>query len=218
MSDPVHPQDQYLTYDEQSRIIHRLIDLTKTAPLKEKIFFAYAPQISAIPTFLIFFQSWRAGFRGYNLSKYGKARVVTIVSGLAFPANGYLAHSLAHDKLTQPFRRESAWYYGWKHAINHQFGLFSCTMGPLMLTFLFASRLGLLPIPDGMHKPGIRQIAAKVFYFKVKPYVRSIAMTAVASTAIMFFVGMGAYIQSCNLLAKVGRKTISLREENSTQM
>lgn len=205
--------DQYLPLHEQRAVISRLEDISKEAPLREKIFFAYAAEIGTIANSLIYLLSWRAGFMGYGLFKYGRARIISFTSGFIFPANSYAMNHYANRELTNPYRSESALHYTWKQGLCNQYGILGCLSGPLILTFLFASKMNLLPIPDGMHKPGVREVAAKIFYQRIRRYTKGLALSAAFSTGLMFYVGYASFIQSCNLLAKMGRKTIILKED-----
>lgn len=210
---PVAEERTYLSSSEQQEVIRRLWLANNVVPLKENIFFNHGDKISYLTLIASSFIFWRTGFRAYNLYKYGRGRTATLAVSLFLPANGALAHTAyCTNSLVDYYRSENIWTYGFRSALVHQIGLLMSLSSSLTVTFLFAQRSGILPIPAGKHRGGVRQVAFKLFMGKLKPYSKTIAMTFVTTTALMFAVGLCEYKQSCDLLAKQNRKTLSWKE------
>jgi hypothetical protein len=203
-----------LNVDQQQQLSVQLNRLAEDEPFLRRLLYpntAYLCMLSLCP--LSFF-TWRAGFKGYGLSKYGRGRILTVILAIIYPSYGALATEMwASSKLTEPFRKENPWYHGAKFALCSQAGIFSTVVGNIGVSFLIANRSGLLPIPDGMHKPGVRQVATQILLGRIKPFSKSIVLSAAFSTAFMFAVGVGGYMQTCSILAKMNKKSLIYRED-----
>ena len=170
----------------------------------------YLNYVSLLP---LTFCAWRAGFRGYGLCKYNRGRLLTLALSLTYPCYGPFAISIwAENGLLKPFREENPWHHGLRFALTNQVGMFITTTGNIGLAYLFAVKSGLIIMPPGIQNPTLRQITVKVVLNRVKPYVKSIALSAAFSTTVMFAIGYGAYQQSCYLLAKLDRKSLVYKE------
>lgn len=207
----------YLNVDQQQALAIQLEQLAEKESLSKRLLFPHAAFLDFFSLCPLSFYTWRAGFRGYGLCKYGRGRILTVVMAAVYPTYGGYATSVwGTSALTEPFRKENPWYHGLRFAAAHQVGIFITITGSICLSFVVASRSGLLPIPDGMHKPGVRQIASQVLFNRIKPYGKSIILPAVLSTVFMYAVGVGAYQQSCLLLAKLNRKSLIYKEDPET--
>lgn len=204
----------YISVNQQQEIISALSASTKDAPWREVLFFKHGPKISCGCLVASGFVFWQSGFRGYGLSKYGRGRIATFLLSLMISANqGFFHKVFVQGSLKEYYRPESMWTYGTKSAFWHQISLLISCSSVLGLTFFFAQRNGILPVPEGIHRKGVRSVALKTLVGRVRPYYKRMAMTSIATTAIMFVVGVYEYRQSCELLAKQNRKTLSLKED-----
>lgn len=205
---------RYESIDKQISRTQNLLRLAETRPLRKRATILYSGALSLLPLYAVSFVTWRAGFRGFGLSKYGRSRGITAFLAFIYPLNGGFANQvLGADKLIAPYRREDPWYYAGRFALNQQIGHFAILTGNIFTLFLFATRGGSLPIPAGIHKPGLREVAVQMLLKRLKPYYKGIAMTLVGSSVYMFALGYGAYHESCVLLAMMDRKTLGQVEE-----
>lgn len=194
---------QHSNINEQEKVLSRLNAIAVQAPLREKLFFNYGEIISYLISMPVGFVAWRAGFRGYNLHRYGKGRI----SSLAFTAVLGLNSALFHEHMCksackQPYRSENILDYGYKAALAHQFSASIMTGTGLGITFLFGLAQGTLPLPASIHERGIRKLALGTFFGRIKPYRMGIATTWAATTLMMAAIGMAEYYQSNYLLKK----------------
>lgn len=207
-------EKQYLSVEQQIKLSQKLLKLAEHEPLWNKLFFSYSSTVAAIPLYSVFLLSWRAGFRGYGLSRYGKSRFVSIVTGLIFPTNGVMCHEcFASCSFTEPFRPENPWSYGWRFAAWHQVGLLASLYGGFALTFLFARGSGVLVVPQDIIRGGWRSYTGRLFFGRIKPYSKNLAIAGLCSTAFMFLAGAAGYLQSKKLLAKMGRQSLVFKED-----
>jgi hypothetical protein len=214
-SDSSRPLDAaLLTIEEQHEIGVKLESLARKDSIYWRLLFPNSGYTNVLALAPLSFYTWRAGFRGYGLCKYGRGRILTVVMALIYPTyGGFSNETWGTTALMQPFRKEDPWYHGARFALANQPGVFITVTGNIFLSFLIASRSGLLPIPDGMHKPGIREVAAQILVGRVKPYTKSIVLSAVLSTAFMFAVGYAAYLRTNTLLADMNRKSLIYKED-----
>lgn len=203
----------YLNIREQRDVLSRLTVLTQHTPLREKFFYQYGQYIAGaviVPTTLLF---WRCGFRAFNLYKYNRNRLMTIVITASCPVNAMLSHEvLVSSKASDFFRIEDPWYYGVRSVLAHQVGLICSFCVPIAGTFYCAQINGIIPVPDKFYHKESRPYTFKYFRTQMKPYVRTIAVAWAISSAFMFLAGLAEYHQSKALLAKIDRKTLSSKE------
>ena len=205
-------EKRYLSLSEQDAVIQRLYADLDKAPLNEKIFFKYGEHLSLGALAITSLLSWRAGFRGFGLHRFGRGRIATLVCSFACPASGALVHSMfVKSELTEIFRSETAWSYATKSILAHQFGIFNSIAGSLSITYFFAQKCGILPIPDDMviREVGVRRAAIKLILDRLRPHFKTFRYCWLASTIFMFGVGFREYQESCNMLAKQNRSTLS---------
>lgn len=204
----------FLNVDQQQELAVRLQALAEKESLPKRLLFPNAAYTNVLSLLPLSFFTWRAGFRGYGLYKYNRGRLLTVTLALVYPCYGPLGTEMfATTGLLEPYRKENPWYHGARFALVNNIGIFITLTGNVCLTFLMATRSGLLPIPEGMHKPGVRQVAAQMLLGRIKPYRQSIALSALFSTAVMFAVGFAGYHQSCSILGAMNRKSLIYKED-----
>lgn len=203
----------YLTIHDQRQVFGELSFLLSTLPMREKFLYQYGAFVAgaiAIPATVIF---WRCGFRAFNLYKYNKFRLATLVISMSAPVNfGFFHEVIVTQRLQDFFRPEEALYYGFKSLIASQFGLCCCVGLSSMATFYCAQRIGIIPVPDLFYKKESRAYTIDFYKTKMRPYAKTIVMTWAMASALMFVVGLAEYHQSKTLLAKINRKTLSSKE------
>lgn len=205
----------YLSINEQQKVISQLSGAAHRAPLREKIFYSHGDKLTTatmLATSLVF---WRSGFRAFNLNKFNRGRVGTLFVATALSSvNGGFLHSWkVLNSLTDLYRSESMWTYGVRSVLVHQIAMFICFMSSCGYTFFTALRVGIIPVPIEVHKKGNRAIGIRHFVSALKPYGKTMAMTAALSSSIMFLIGLSEFKQSRALLAKINRKTLYFRED-----
>lgn len=203
----------YLSIQEQQDVLNRLKVVQDSSPLREKLFLENGEYVSAatlLGSSLVF---WRSGFRAFSLFKYSKGRVTTLLLATSSCLYGALTHSMfVKDKLASFNRKEDILYYGIRAITVHQHGLLTTFVASTCGTFMIAYKYGIIPIPEPMYKAGNRQVAFNYFKTKLQPYAKTMLWTCLASSTIMFLVGMLEYKESKRMLSKLNRKTLNLRE------
>lgn len=209
MSEP----QAYLNLRDQRELLTRISVLASQSPLRETILYQHGPFVAGaigLPATIIF---WRCGFRAFNLYKYNKNRLATLLISMSAPVNyGFFHDVLVNSKLQDFFRREGALHYGIKSFISNQLGIISSFTLTSFGTFYCAQRIGIIPVPDFFYQKESRAYTLNYYKTQLRPFVKTMAMTWAITSVLMFFVGMAEYNQSKALLAKLNRKTLSSKE------
>lgn len=204
----------YLTVREQEQISGELANIANYVSVREKLFFKYGCVLSwaALQASTLVF--WRSAFRGFNLYKFNRSRLSTLAYSCTVPFQGAYIHSAACQyKLQDYFRPENQWFFAYRAMLAHQLGLLACLSITTCVTFFAAQDKGIIPIPNQYLKKGYRLDTLKYVLTQLRPYAKTTTLTWLASSAVMFAVGLGEYKQSTALLAKLNRKTLSLKED-----
>lgn len=204
---------QYLSLNEQQKILSKLQTITNKTPLIEKFAFHQGENIQALTLFACGAVLWRCGFRGFYLQRYAKARITTLFLSQSSFAFGTLIHStFVNRPLYTPYRSENVWNYGLKSLLVHQIGLFITSAFSLGGTFAFAHRFGIVPVADQPLKAGCRRETLTFIVNRLKPYKQTILTTWALSSIFMFCIGLVEYEQSRGILAKINRKSLIYKE------
>lgn len=203
----------YLNIREQREVLTRLMVLTQNAPLQEKFFYQYGQYLAgaiSLPTTLLF---WRCGFRAFNLYKFNRNRLMTIVISMSCPVNAALSHEiLVTSEASGFFRTEDPWYYGTRSILAHQYGILCSFCITTLGTFYCAQRNGIIPVPDFFYRKESRLYTFNYIKTQLRPHAKTMAVTWAVTSAFMFLAGLAEYHQSRALLAKIDRKTLSSKE------
>lgn len=204
---------QYLSIKEQNDVRSELERIITRVPTKEKVFYEHGDKLSCGVLLTSNFVFWRSSFRGFNLARYGKFRLISLIVSCLMSVNGAFIHScMVRPTLTEYYRKESMLYYGYKSLLAHQGGLLIGFLNATGMTFFFAQYFGILPVPLSLHRDGGYKIAARYYVKGLRPYRGNIAVAALGSSLVMFTVGLLEYKQSKALLARIDRKTFSHKE------
>lgn len=203
-----------MNIEEQANVASKVKYVTLTAPYQETMFIDKGAFFGAGALLLSGYVFWRGSFRGFNLARYGRRRLVTAAVPIFCSVQGALFHSmLVKTKLDDMFREENHLSFGLRSAIAHQPGLlfsFICITG---FTFMNAHEIGVIATPKKLFKKGYRAEAINIYLSRLKPYTKHIVISWVASSAFMFIIGLLEYKQSRTILARFNRKTLGLRED-----
>lgn len=203
----------FLRVDEQDKVLEAFKKIKREADLRDKFFIESGTSISFGVLAAQSFVYWKSCFKGFNLYKYGKHRISTVFFASAVTVNATLVHGFVVTyKLTEHFRRENPLYYGLNSLKGHIISSVICFPVVTGLMFAIAQRAGIIPIPDNFYHRDVRGTAFKYVLTKLKPYSKGMIMTTLAGCSLMFVEGMLEFRDSQNLLAKINRKTVSLRE------
>lgn len=202
----------YLSVEDQALIANRIKNIMLD-PSQPKMFIDNGAGFAVGALFASGIVFWRSAFRGYNLAKYGRRRIVTAMMPLLSSFQGGLFHYFfVKHELINMFRDESYWAYGLRSAFAHQLGLAVSFVTVTGFTFWHAHEIGILPTQKRIIVKGARREAFNIYLSKLKPYRNSLALTWAFSTAFMFTIGLLEYKQSRSILARLERKTLGLRE------
>lgn len=203
----------YLRADEQDKVIQSLRVVQSKAKPSEIPFLSYTDYISVSPTLMQSYFYWRASFRGFNLFKYAKHRLTTLLVVATCTANATLLHQyMTTAKLYEYFRSEEPMHYGIRSMSAHLIGsatVFAVTTG---VSYCIAQRAGFIPLPDHYLAKGVPTLVAKYVMTKLKPFSKGMLFSTLAGCSFMFLVGIAEFRETQNLLALINRKTTSLRE------
>lgn len=204
----------YLSVEEQAKIASQVRYIVFTAPYHETMFIDKGALFAAGAIFASGIVFWRSSFRGFNLARYGRRRLVTAIMPLFCAVNGAVFHNaLVKTNLYDRFRRESYMSFGLRSLIAHQPGLMFTFFCVTTFTFMNAHDMGVIATPMRLFKKGFREEALKIYLSKLRPYAKHFAITWIASSAFMFTIGLLEYQQSRKILAKINRKTLGLKED-----
>lgn len=207
------PNEVYSSVVDQVKIKRKLRELEAKANLDEVLFLTQGDKIAFLTSLVAGRTFWRAGFRGFNLHKFGRYRITTTLFVLIFSTHSYISHKvLVTEKLWDEFRPESSLNYALKSLAAHQIGLISVSFGTIGSIFALAQRFGVIPVPHNMFDKEVRPSVFRYIRNSLRPYAKPALFVWLASSAFMTAVGIREYQESCDLLSKIGRKTIALKE------
>jgi len=206
---------RYLNVDQQRDLITKFWNYVEYAPLSEVSYLRHRPFYAFIPGAISALLAWRAGYIGFGLRRYAKARVLTLSISMMFGSTSILYSEVAHLSLQHPFTKETPWHHGFKQAMYHQFAQFTAVSGSFMLNYFIAQRSGIIIIPQKTLLFGkIPVDSLKDLYTRVRPYRYPLFASWAAGTISLFALGVAGYYQSREVLRKrFGRQTFSLVED-----
>lgn len=204
----------YLSIEEQADIANKFRYITFTAPYHETMFIDKGAMFASGAIFASGIVFWRSSFRGFNLARYGRRRLVTAIVPLFCSVNGAAFHNIiVKSNLHDMFRTESYLSFGLRSMIAHQPGLLFAYFCVTTFNFMNAHDMGIIATPMRIFKKGFFQESIKIYVSKLRPYTKHFVITWAASSAFMFAIGLLEYQQSRKILAKINRKTLGLRED-----
>lgn len=211
--------DDRLSVTEQQKVISHMRAIMSKQPLRKRVFFEQGSLICGAASTLVGLVVWRAAFRGFNLSRYGKARFASLSLSVMIPFNAAPVHSmLVSQSYTEKFRSENKWNYGINAALAYQLGTLVTVTSSFGFTFLLAHRYGTIPIPNNFLNKENGLYTLRYIGQRIRPYAKGITATFLMASVAMFFVGIRGYQETKEALAMMNRKTISMKEDNSLEM
>lgn len=201
---------RYIPLYQQQQLIGQLHRLEDSLPIKDRVIYSFgwaiAGCVQLIPSILL----WRYSFRAFNLERYGRHRFTTLVVG-AYP--GILAAmtqqlACAH-KLVEPFRSEEMWTYTLRSFLTAQ----ACTVYTsaccILFPFMVAQRIGMIRVDRFYWTKENRKHTFEFIREKVLPYKRRFIRNHIITSCAFALLGAGQFWQSQQMLARLGRKTLS---------
>lgn len=203
-------QEAYLGIQDQESIRWKFAEAEKLSKKSEVFVLNNGEKIATLSCLTAGLVFWRAGFKAFNLNKFGRFRVTTLLFNAIFCLHGGCAHiMLVNDKLYDNFRSESTWNFAARSLIANQFGLFCSSFGTVGATFALAQRFGLVPIPHNMFHAEVRPVLREFLVNSLRPHLKSVSRAWIISSLFMMAIGARQYQESCHVLSKINRKTLS---------
>lgn len=207
--------NRFLTVQEQQNILNQVKGAIVSTSIDDKLFVDYGAffeyALLGIPGFV----TWRSAFRAFNLSRYGKGRVSTLLASQLNSFSMILPHDvLVRSQVLEPFRTEDGLYHAKKSAVVHSLGITTVLFTSICVPFIVAQKNILIPVPDDYLKKPSRKIALEFIWTRLKPFGRTITLWTALSFVGSAALGYSEYQQSLDFLAKIGRKSVIYREDS----
>lgn len=206
-------QERWDSISQQDATISRFKDLQTKLPSSQTFFINNTTIFAGLLNLSTSFLCWRAGFRGFNLSKYDKNRTPSFAMTLVASCNGSLINTMMLDRLLLDYyRKENMYYYGLISLASHNLGLLISMPTALVFTFMHAQRQGVILVPDNFTVKEVRPHVYKEIRNRIGRYTKTILIGYAISNVAMFYVGCRAYTESTRILNLLGRETLSKSE------
>lgn len=196
MDIPIH--EQHAQFNSRLQIFQSKI------PLKEKVFYTHGELVATAITFGTGLVFWRCAFRAFNLHKFDKSRIPSLIITLTTCVQGGIIYTLlVKDKFIEAFIPPTRWEYVRNTLISHN--LTHAITLPSVVGFLFmnAHKHGMVVIPDKMWSKGYRHVTWNEFTSRLRPFHRRMIIGYVISNVFGTFLGYKAYSQKQNIMAKL---------------
>lgn len=203
----------YLSISDQERVIRDLYGLRQQLPMREQFWVSNGDKAAGLAVMASGLVFWRAGFRGFGLSKFNRARFSTCLFTIVNSFHGTMIHAIfVRSSLQDYYRKENALHYGIKSLISHQAGLLLTFIAAAGSTFGMAQYSGMIPVPKRFLSRNNRLKVLKYCITQFGPFRNTIAMTVMVSSLFATLVGVLEFRQSQKLLARLDRKSLVYRE------
>lgn len=206
--------ESFLRSEEQDDIKCKIARLINQAPKHEVLFLRFGTKVCFIASLLSSIVLWRSSYRAYGLAKYN----VFPKSGIFFSLVGAFQGACIHDvyiagKNSENFSDESPIHYGLKSMLVHQFSGLSIFFYAVTPSIIGAIDYNTIILPPKFLSKVNRAQSLRILGQRLKPYSKRILGAHLICSGFMFYVGFRERYERNQILAKMGRKTLSLRED-----